>query len=214
MAKVALYLRVSTKEQTTDNQRRELEAWADGAGHSIVAVYEDAGISGSKGRDARKGLDKALKDATRRKYDMLAAWSVDRLGRSLQDLVGAMNDLRAAKVDLFLHQQALDTSTSAGKAMYGMLSVFGEFEREIIVERINAGIARAKASGTRSGRPFGRPKVGGAIEDKIRELRGQGMGIRTITRQLGVGTGTVQRVDRERKAAERQAVPAGSGSDG
>jgi DNA invertase Pin-like site-specific DNA recombinase len=190
VARVALYLRVSTKEQTTENQRRELEAWAERAGHRIVAIYEDAGISGSKGREARKGLDRALKDATRRQYDMLAVWSVDRLGRSLQDLVAAMNDLRAARVDLFLHQQALDTSTSAGKAMFGMLSVFGEFEREIIVERINAGIARAKAAGTK----FGRPKVGDAIEERIRELRRQRIGIKAIARRLGIGTGTVQRV--------------------
>jgi DNA invertase Pin-like site-specific DNA recombinase len=193
VARVALYLRVSTSGQTVENQRRELTAWAELAGHEIVATYEDAGISGAKGRDARPGLDQALKDATRRRYDLLAAWSVDRLGCSLQDVVGAMQELRGAGVGLFLHQQALDTTTPAGKAMFGMLAVFGELEREIIRERVNSGLARARAQGTR----LGRPKVAEAVEDRIRELRRAGTGIKTVARQLGVGVGTVQRVDQE-----------------
>src|SRR5688500_8294251 len=82
MAKIALYLRVSTSGQTVENQRRELELWAERAGHEIVATYTSNGISGSKGRDRRPGLDRALKDAARRRYDVLAVWSVDRLGRS------------------------------------------------------------------------------------------------------------------------------------
>ena len=134
--RVALYLRVSTSEQTTDNQRHELEAWAARAGHEIVAVYEDAGVSGARGRDRRPEFDRMLKEAARRRFDMLAAWSVDRLGRSLQDLVGALGEFQAAKVELFLHQQALDTSTPAGRAMFQMLGVFAEFERAIMVERV------------------------------------------------------------------------------
>jgi DNA invertase Pin-like site-specific DNA recombinase len=197
MARVALYLRVSTNGQTVENQRRELTAWAERAGHEIAAVYQDNGISGAKGRDARPGLDQALKDATRRRYDILAAWSVDRLGRSLQDVVGAMQELRGAGVGLFLHQQALDTTTPAGKAMFGMLAVFGEFEAAIIRERVNAGLARARAQGTK----LGRPKVAGTVEDRIRELRRAGTGIKTVAKQLGVGVGTVQRVDRELKAS-------------
>ena len=110
MVRIAIYARVSTSGQTVANQVRELTLWAERAGHAIVRVYEDNGISGTKGRDKRPGLDQALKDATRRRYDMLAAWSVDRLGRSLQDVVSAMQELRGAGVDLFLHQQALDTS--------------------------------------------------------------------------------------------------------
>jgi len=193
MARVALYLRVSTSGQTVENQRRELTAWAERAGHEIVATYQDNGISGAKGRDARPGLDQALKGAARRRYDLLAAWSVDRLGRSLQDVVGAMQELRGAGVGLFLHQQALDTTTPSGKAMFGMLAVFGELEREIIRERVNSGLARARAQGTR----LGRPKVASAVEDRIRELRSAGTGIKAIAKQLGVGVGTVQRVDRE-----------------
>jgi len=188
--RVALYLRVSTKEQTVENQRRELEAVAARSGWDIVEVYEDAGISGAKGRDKRPGLDRLLKDATRRQFDMIAAWSVDRLGRSLQELAAFMNELRTLKVDLYLHRQALDTSTPSGRAMYGMLSVFAEFERAMIQERVHAGLARAKARGTKLGR---RP-VAASVEARIRELRAKGMGMLKIARELRVGTSVVQRV--------------------
>ena len=198
MVRIAIYARVSTSGQSVENQVRELTLWAERAGHAIVRVYEDNGISGTQGRDKRPGLDRALKDATRRRFDMLAAWSVDRLGRPLQDVVSAIQELRGAGVDLFLHQQALDTSTSSGRAMYGMLAVFAEFEREIIVERVNAGLARAKAQGTR----LGRPKVAGEVEDRIRELRAGGVGIKAAAKRLGVGVGTVQRVDRELRAKD------------
>jgi DNA invertase Pin-like site-specific DNA recombinase len=191
MAKVAIYARVSTSGQTVENQVRELTAWAERAGHQIVATYRDNAISGSAGHDARPGFDQALQDATRRRYDMLAAWSVDRLGRSLQDLVAALQELRGAGVDLFLHQQALDTSTPSGRAMFQMLGVFSEFERAIIVERVNSGLARARAAGTR----LGRPRIGSEIEARILELRRSGMGLKAIAKQLGIGTGTVQRVD-------------------
>src|SRR4051794_39151902 len=118
--RAAIYLRVSTDEQTTENQRRELQAVAEQRGWKIVEVYEDAGISGAKGRDKRPGLDAMLKDAVRGKFNVVMAWSVDRLGRSLSDLVGGLKELEGARVDLFLHRQAVDTTTAAGKAMFGM----------------------------------------------------------------------------------------------
>jgi DNA invertase Pin-like site-specific DNA recombinase len=200
MARVALYLRVSTAGQTVENQRCELAAWAARAGHEVVAAYEDAAVSGARGRDRRPGFDRMLKDAVRRRFDVLAAWSVDRLGRSLQDLVAALQELRGAGVDLFLHQQALDTSTPSGRAMYQMLGVFGEFEREIIRERVNAGLARARAQGAR----LGRPRVAGAVEARIRELRAGGAGIKAVAKRLGVGVGTVQRVERETRARREE----------
>jgi DNA invertase Pin-like site-specific DNA recombinase len=156
----------------------------------VVGFYEDAGISGAKGRDKRPGLDRLLKDATARKINMIAAWSVDRLGRSLQDLVGLLNELQSLKCDLYLHQQALDTSTPSGRAMFGMLSVFAEFERAMIRERVNAGLARARSKGVK----LGRRKVRTSVEERIRELRAEGMGILRIGRTVGVGTGVVQRV--------------------
>jgi DNA invertase Pin-like site-specific DNA recombinase len=190
MKRVAIYLRVSTSKQDTDNQRRELEAVAARSGWQIERVYEDAGISGAKGRDKRPGLDAMLKAVNAKEFDMVAAWSVDRLGRSLTDLLGILQGLHDRGVDLFLHQQGLDTSTTAGKAMFQMLGVFAEFERGIIRERVNAGLARAKAKGTKLGRRPVKP----SIEARIRELKANRMGILKIGRTLGVGTSVVQRV--------------------
>ena len=121
---------------------------------------------------------------------MIASWSVDRLGRSLQDLVGFLSEIHSAGVDLFLHQQALDTTTPSGKAMFGMLGIFGEFEAAMIRERVNAGLARAKAEG----KQLGRPRAKTQTEEKIRELRTAGTGILRIAREIGCGVSVVQRV--------------------
>ena len=188
--KVAIYARVSTNEQTTENQVRELTAWAKRAGHKIVATFDDNGVSGAKGREYRKEFDKLLKASVRREFDLVAAWSVDRLGRSLQDLIGFLQELHGAGVDLYLHQQALDTTTPSGKAMFQMMGVFAEFERSMISERVKSGLARAKSNG----KTLGRPKVSIEREAQILELRSQGMGILRIGKELGVGTSTVQRV--------------------
>src|SRR6266576_3887724 len=174
--------------QHIDNRRRELEAVAARSGWHVVKIYEDAGISGAKGRDKRPGLDAMLRAVNAREFDMVAAWSVDRLGRSLTDLLGILQSLHEKGVDLFLHQQGLDTSTTAGKAMVQMLGVFAEFERGIIRERINAGLARARQNGTQ----LGRRRVKTSVETQIRELRAAGTGIIKIGRTLGVGTSVVQ----------------------
>src|SRR5437660_2008316 len=150
--RVALYLRVSTSEQTTTNQRRELEAVTKRHGWAVVSVFEDAGISGAKGRDQRPGLAAMMKAVARREIDMVAAWSVDRLGRSLVDLLEFLRELHAKGVDLFLHQQGLDTSTPSGRAMFQMMGVFAEFERAMIRERVLAGLAGARSEGKTLGR--------------------------------------------------------------
>jgi DNA invertase Pin-like site-specific DNA recombinase len=150
--RVGIYLHVSTDGQTTENQRRELESVPQRSGWEVVGIYEDAGISGSNGRDKRPGFDRLLNDATARKINMIAAWSVDRLGRSLQDLVGFLNELQSLYCNLYLHQQAIDTTTPSGRAMFQMCGVFAEFERAMIVERVNSGLARAKAKGVKLGR--------------------------------------------------------------
>ena len=189
--RVAIYTRVSTGGQTTANQLRELRAAAKRLGHQVVAEFTDEGISGAKGREGRPGLNRLLDGVTRRDFDKVMAWSVDRLGRSLPDLLSFMGELKAKGVDLYLHQQALDTSTPAGKAMFQMLGVFGEFEREIIRERVNAGLARARAQGKTLGRPRqDDPKRLAAI----RKLRKQKIGINKIARQLGIGVSSVQRL--------------------
>jgi DNA invertase Pin-like site-specific DNA recombinase len=151
--RAVLYLRLSTIDQTTANQERELRQAAERAGWQVTKVYHDHGISSAKGRDKRPAFDALHKAAARREFDLVMAWSVDRLGRSLQDLVAFLSELHALKVDLFLHQQGLDTTTPAGKAMFQMLGVFAEFERSIIQERVRAGLARAKGEGKVLGRP-------------------------------------------------------------
>ncbi len=188
--RVALYVRVSTKDQTTEHQRRELNEVAERAGWNVVATFCDEGVSGAKGRDRRPGLDALLKAVTQRKVDMVAAWSVDRLGRSLKDLVETLGDLQSAGADLYLHKQALDTSTPAGRAMFQMLGVFAEFEREMMLERVQASMETARANG----KQIGRPKVAEEVEAGIAAMLAQGTGKLKIARTLRVGVSTVQRV--------------------
>lgn len=159
-----------------------------------MAVYADEGISGSKGRDRRPQLDALLKDAVRERFEVAMVWAVDRLGRSLPDLVGTMQELHGAKVDLFIQQQALDTTTPAGRAMFGMLGVFSEFERSMIQARVKAGLARAKANPRPGAKAIGRPKVAADKEAAIRAHLAAGTGILKVAKMVGVGTETVQRI--------------------
>jgi DNA invertase Pin-like site-specific DNA recombinase len=195
--RVGLYLRVSTGEQTVENQRHALETAAAHRGWRIVEEFIDHGLSGARGRDKRPAFDRLLKAAVRRKIDVVAAWSVDRLGRSLQDLVGFLAELQAAGVDLYLEQQAVDTTTPAGRALFQMLGVFAEFERAIIQERINAGITRARQRGTKSGKAIGRPKIDRRKAEQIRRELQNGTGILKTARLTGTGVSTVQRIKRE-----------------
>jgi DNA invertase Pin-like site-specific DNA recombinase len=188
--RVGIYLRVSTTSQTTANQRRELEKVADQRGWQVVQVYEDHGVSGSKGREARPAFDQLCKDAARGKLDVVMAWSIDRLGRSLHHVVSFMAELGELGVGLYLHQQAVDSSTPSGKAMLAMCSVFAEFERGMIVERVKAGLDRARAQG----RTLGRPRVSEKVECDIRRKRAKGLGMLKIARELGIGVSVVQRV--------------------
>jgi DNA invertase Pin-like site-specific DNA recombinase len=163
-------------------------------GWRIVEEFVDNGVSGAKGREKRPGYDRLLKAATTRKIDIVAAWSVDRLGRSLQHLVGFLNELNAVGCDLYLEKQAVDTTTPAGRALFQMLGIFAEFERAILQERIHAGIARARRHGTKSGKPIGRARTSRKVEDAIRAALALGKGIHKTARECGVGAGTVQRI--------------------
>jgi DNA invertase Pin-like site-specific DNA recombinase len=188
--RVALYTRVSTADQTTANQLSALREVAGRLGWNVVAEFKDSGFSGAKGRDQRPGFDKLWRGVTRGEFDLVAAWSVDRIGRSMVDLLGFLQELRGRKVDLYLHQQGLDTSTPSGRAMFQMLGVFAEWERELITERVQAGLARARAQGVQ----LGRPKVAPQVERRIRVLRAKGIGKISIARRVGCGVSTVQRV--------------------
>ena len=194
--RAAIYLRVSTGEQTVEAQRDALEAAAAARNWAVVATYADEGVSGAKGRDQRPQLDAMLKAAVRRRFGVVMVWSVDRLGRSLPDLIGSMQELHGARVDLFVLQQGLDTTTPAGRAMFGMLGVFAEFERSMIQARVKSGLDRARAKGVK----LGRKKVGPAVETAIRERLATGLGILKVAAELGVGSSTVQRIKREKSA--------------
>src|SRR5258708_14674160 len=194
MRRVALYTRVSTDNQTTENQERELRQIAERRGWDVVHVYTDNGISGAKGRKDRPGLDAMLKDAQRKRFDLVACWAIDRLGRSLVDLLGTIQHLEAVGVDLFIEKQNMDPTTPAGKLMFSICGAFSEFERSIIQQRIRAGLARARAKGVK----VGRPKVSAHIERQVRHRLGSGNeGIVKIARSMGIGTGVVVRIKKE-----------------
>lgn len=203
MKRCGIYLRVSTDQQTTENQRRVLLDIAERSGWHVIEVFEDQGISGAKGRDQRPGFDALLKAVSRREIDMVAAWSVDRLGRSLPDLIGLLTDLQARGCDLFLHQQSLDTSTPTGRAMYGMLSIFAEFERSMISSRVRAGQQRSRAQGVR----FGRPPIPPIDIDKVKVRLAKGQSIRVIAKATGMSTASVMRIKRSMETIQ-EIVPA------
>ena len=188
---VAIYSRVSTDHQTTENQERELREIAERMGWSVLEVYRDNGVSGAKSRAERPAFDALCKDAARRRFDMVMAWSVDRLGRSLQDLVTFLSEIHAFGIDLFLHQQGIDTTTPAGKALFQMMGVFAEFERAMIRERVKSGLERAKAQGKRLGRKRIDARKEAAI---LADLRLGKAGIIKLAGLHGVGVGTVQRI--------------------
>jgi len=192
MKRAAIYARVSTRSghQDPEVQLLALRQVAERAGWQVVEEYIDHGISGAKGRDQRPAFDGLMKDATRRRFDVVMAWSVDRLGRSLQDLVAFLGEVHAQGVDLYLDRQGVDTTTPGGKALFQMMGVFAEFERAMIRERVCAGLDKARAKGKR----LGRPQVASAVEDAIRAARAAGKGQLAIARDLGVGVSTVRRV--------------------
>ena len=191
--RAAIYVRVSTDKQTVENQVRELRQIAQRRGWEVVEQYSDAGISGSKGRDKRPGLDAMLKDAQRRRFDVVMAWAIDRLGRSLIDLLGTIEALQACGCDLYLDQQSIDTTRPAGRLMFQVTSAFAKFERSMIRQRINAGLKRA----VEAGKTLGRPRISEKVETRIQEQLRAGKGMNKVAREVGVGTGTVQRIARE-----------------
>ena len=196
--RAAIYARVSTDTQTTDNQLEQLRKVAANKGWEIVAEYVDSGISGAKGRDQRPQFDALHRAAVRSEFDIIMSWSVDRLGRSLQDLVGFLSELQGNGVDLFLHQQDVNTTTPAGKAMFQMMGVFAEFERSIIRDRVNAGLDRARAHG----KTLGRPKTGDEqTTAHVMALRKAGNSYRQTAKLAGLSVGKVQRIVKEQAEA-------------
>jgi len=191
MKRCAIYTRVSTLSQTTDNQFIELKKIAELKGYVVTEIFTDEGISGSKGREIRTGFDNIIKGAIKKDFDIILVWSVDRLGRSLQDLVSFLNEIHSVGCDLYIHQSGIDTSTPSGKMMFQMCGVFAEFERGMIRERVISGQNRAKLQGKHIGRPT---NLNDGITHSIKYMKEQGVGIRKIARDLGVGVSTVYKV--------------------
>src|SRR6266851_10292210 len=186
MKRVALYVRCSTHEQDVTNQQRELEAVAQRHSWEVVGIFSDEGVSGA--RDRRPAFDRLRRGIMRKEFDMVAAWSVDRLGRSLQNLLVFLGELQAKNVDLYLHQQGLDTQTPAGRALFQMLGVFGEWERFMIRDRIMAGLARARAAGQR----LGPPRVTVDLP-RARALLAEGKSLRQVATIMGLKAATLHR---------------------
>lgn len=196
--RAAIYVRVSTDKQSVENQVNELTTVANRRGWQIAQVYNDAGIGGAKGRDQRPGLNSLLNDASKGRFDVVMVWAIDRLGRSLVDLLTTIKHLDACKTDLFIEQQNLDTTTPMGKLLFQVTGAFAEFERHMIKQRVAIGIKRAREEGTKSGRPFGRPRISSKAEFAIRKaLKEGGIGILKIAAANSVGSSTVQRIKRE-----------------
>jgi DNA invertase Pin-like site-specific DNA recombinase len=189
--KIAIYARVSTDKQTCENQLQELRATAERMGYTVVAEFVDSGISGMKTRQDRPALDSLMKSATQRKFDMIMCWSIDRLGRSLQNLVEILNEMQSMKIDMFFLQQGMDTTTPSGRMIFSVFGAIGEFERNLIRERVIAGQKRAVANGVKIGRPS---KMNDGMKSAVKLLREKGMGIKQISKKLQIGVGTVYSV--------------------
>lgn len=194
--KVAFYVRVSTQVQSTAMQIEELTAAAERFEWNVVGVYDDTGFSGGKSADERPQLKRLLDDAKKRRFDLVAVWSVDRLGRSVLDLVSILQEMHLRGVELFAFKQSLDTRSPSGKMMWQLLSVFAEFEREVIRERVRAGLDRAKARGVKLGR---RTNVTSDTPQQIMALRKQGLNVVKVARQLKIAVGTVSKICKQQE---------------
>lgn len=191
--KVGLYLRVSTEDQTTENQGLVLREICETNGWEIFDTYVDHGVSGSKGRDKRPEFNRLIKDMTRRKFQKVMVWDVSRLGRSLTHLVEFLNEVHSVGCDLYIHQSGLDTQTPSGKMMFQMIGIFSEFERSMISQRVKTGLQRVRKSGKKLGRPSTSPEV---IE-RINELLNLGWSYTPISKELGVSRMTISRIARQ-----------------
>lgn len=191
MKKVAIYCRVSTNAQTVENQLMELRQVAARHDWSVTLELCDEGISGAKGKGDRPAFAQLHRMITRKEIDAVVVWSIDRLGRSIQDLVELMGLMEAKGVHLYSHQQSIDTSTIAGRLTFTIFASIAQFEREMIRERINAGLARAKAQGKKFGRPS---NVNDNTRVAVKLLREKGKSINSIAKELRIGVGTTRNI--------------------
>ena len=187
---VALFVRVSTSGQTTDNQIIELKEICERNKWNITKVYNET-ISGTKGADERSELSLMMKDASRKKFDKLVVWSVDRVGRSMKHLVSVLSQLKDLEVDIYSYKQGIDTSTTMGASFFHMVGIFSELEHNLRAERQKIGIKRAMQQGVKFGR---KDVVDEDIEYQIYQLRSKGKSIRAIAKSVGISVGRTHQV--------------------
>ena len=189
--KVAIYTRVSTLDQTIDNQLIELREHCSKMGWEVVKEYADEGLSGALSRDKRPALNNLIKDAYRKRFDLVVCWDISRIGRSMKELVLFLSDMKDKGVGICSVRQGFDTSTTMGEMMFQFVGILSSWEREMIRERTVAGLERAK----RDGKTLGRRKVtNDEVTVKIIELRTAKKSIRDIASEVGVSVGTVSNV--------------------
>ena len=193
MKKIAIYVRVSTNKQDSTNQLIELRDLAKRMNYEIVQEYTDNGISGTKGREDRPGLDLLLNHAGQRRFEQVMIFDITRLGRSLQNCIETLNYLNSLKIDILIQKQGIDTSTSVGRLTFSLMASLGEYEKNLMRERIVLGINRAKSQGKKLGRPS---NMNEGMKNAIKILREKGMGIVAISKQLNCGVGTIYTVIR------------------
>ena len=188
--RVAIYARVSTEGQTPENQLIRLREVAARAGWDVAEEFVET-VSGAA--KARPEFDRMMREVRRRRIDLIAAVDLTRLGRTTIGLLNLLDELGQLGCDLYVDREALDTTTAAGRMMYAVVAAIAAFERELLIERTKAGMARARARGLQ----IGRAPASDALIDAIRALRADGMGMDRIARNLKCGKGLSQRVCQE-----------------
>lgn len=183
--RIGIYARVSTKDQSCDLQLRDLRAYCAARGFDLIREYVDVGQSGAK--DSRPELDKLMGDARKRQFDAVVVWKFDRFARSTRHLLLALEEFRALGIQFVSFQENVDTSTPMGRAMFAIISTIAQLERDLIKERVRAGIRNAQANGKKLGRP-----ISAVNRERILQLKTDGLSLRQIAMSLGVGYGTVR----------------------
>ncbi len=184
---VAIYARVSTDKQKVDMQLQELQSFIKRSGWKLHKKYIDHGYTGSNTK--RPDFSNMMIDARQRKFDILVVWKLDRLSRSLKDLINTLDELGHLGIDFISYDNHLDTSTPTGKLVFQIVGAVAEFEKDIISERVKAGLQNAKSKG----KQLGRPSVPEYVLDQAKVLREQGVSFRTIEKKLGLGEGTIRK---------------------
>jgi len=183
--RIGIYARVSTKDQSCELQLRDLRTYCAARGFEPAREYIDAGQSGAK--ESRPELNKLMDDARKRKFDAIVVWRFDRFARSTKHLLLALEEFRSLGIQFISYNENIDTSSPLGQARFTIVSAVAQLERDLIRERVTAGIRNARENGKKLGRP-----TSGVDRDRILHMRAEGHSLRQIAAALGVGYGTIR----------------------